>query len=52
MKGIGGCPMAGDELVGNMDSLIMIDYFRNKNVLPFLNEPALMKCGILANEIF
>ena len=52
LNGIGGCPMAGDELVGNMDSFLMIDYFRNKNVLPLLNEPALMKCGLLANEIF
>ena len=31
--GIGGCPMAGDELVGNMDSLLMVDYFQKKNVL-------------------
>ena len=33
INGIGGCPMAGDELVGNMDSLLMIGYFRKKNVL-------------------
>ena len=33
LNGIGGCPMAGDELVGNMDSLTMIDYFKKKNVL-------------------
>ena len=28
LKGIGGCPMANDELVGNMDSELMIPYFR------------------------
>jgi hydroxymethylglutaryl-CoA lyase len=52
LNGIGGCPMAGDELVGNMDSLLMIDYFRKKNVLPVLNEEALEKSILLANEIF
>ncbi|HEY4936910.1 MAG TPA: hydroxymethylglutaryl-CoA lyase, partial [Puia sp.] len=52
LNGIGGCPMAGDELVGNMDSLIMIDYFKKKNVLPVLNELALENCRRLANEIF
>jgi hydroxymethylglutaryl-CoA lyase len=52
LNGIGGCPMAGDELVGNMDSLIMIEYFRNKNVLPALNESALENCREIAREIF
>ena len=52
LNGIGGCPMAGDELVGNMDSLIMIDYFNKKNVLPELNKPALENSLRLANEIF
>jgi len=52
LNGIGGCPMAGDELVGNMDSLIMIDYFQKKKVLPFLDESALKKSIQLANQIF
>ena len=52
LNGIGGCPMAGDELVGNMDSLLMIDYFKKKQVLPPLDEPALEKSSLLAAEIF
>ncbi len=52
LNGIGGCPMAGDELVGNMDSLLMIDYFQKKHVLPVLNESALEKSKRLSNEIF
>jgi hydroxymethylglutaryl-CoA lyase len=52
LNGIGGCPMAGDELVGNMDSLLMIDYFKEKKVLPALNRQALEKSIRLANEIF
>ncbi len=52
LNGIGGCPMAGDELVGNMDSLLMIDYFKKKRVLPEFNEQALEKSRLLAAEIF
>ena len=52
LNGIGGCPMAGDELVGNMDSLILIDFFRKKNLLPTLNKSALDKSVQLSNEIF
>jgi hydroxymethylglutaryl-CoA lyase len=52
LNGIGGCPMAGDELVGNMDSLLMINYFKEKRVLPPLNDSALETAARLANEIF
>jgi hydroxymethylglutaryl-CoA lyase len=52
LMGIGGCPMAGDELVGNMDSLLMVDYFKKKNVLTALNEAALNKSTAIAGEIF
>ena len=52
LKGIGGCPMAGDELVGNMDSLLLIDYFQNKEIIPALNQKSLEQSLQLANEIF
>jgi hydroxymethylglutaryl-CoA lyase len=52
LMGIGGCPMAGDELVGNMDSLLMVDYFKKMNVLTDLNEAALSKSTTIAGEIF
>ncbi len=52
INGIGGCPMAGDELVGNMDSLLMINFFKQKKVLPQLNQIALERCSQLADEIF
>lgn len=51
LKGIGGCPMANDELVGNMDSELMIHYFENQNNLQ-LNQEALQKSLVLAAEIF
>jgi len=52
IKGIGGCPMAQDELIGNMDSLFMIDYFKQQHLLENLNEDALAESTKLASEIF
>ncbi|MBL7703526.1 MAG: hydroxymethylglutaryl-CoA lyase [Ferruginibacter sp.] len=52
LKGIGGCPMADDELVGNMDTELMIPYFEELNLLNNLDKEALQKCSLLASEIF
>lgn len=52
LKGIGGCPMAGDELVGNMDTEWMIPYFREKGLLKELNMDALQTSLQIASEIF
>ncbi len=50
--GIGGCPMAGDDLVGNMDTLRLIDLFEQRGLLPPLNREALEHCRQLASAIF
>jgi hydroxymethylglutaryl-CoA lyase len=52
LKGIGGCPMADDELVGNMDTELMIPYFTEQKLLNGLNEDALADCSRMAAEIF
>lgn len=52
LKGIGGCPMADDELVGNMNSEDMITYFESKGILPGLNKDALAESLRIAGEIF
>lgn len=52
LKGIGGCPMADDELVGNMDTELMIPYFQQLKRLEGLNMSALEKCSRMAAEIF
>lgn len=52
LKGIGGCPMAGNALVGNMDTEWMIGHFKQKHLLPALNETALEAASALAGEIF
>jgi hydroxymethylglutaryl-CoA lyase len=52
LKGIGGCPMANDELVGNMNSEIMIPYFKELGFLQKINEKELVKASEMASKIF
>ena len=52
LKGIGGCPMADDVLVGNMDTELMIPYFDELNLLNNLDMDALKICSRMASEIF
>lgn len=52
LKGIGGCPMANDELVGNMNTEWLIPHFKERHLLPPLNEKALAESLRLATEIF
>lgn len=52
LKGIGGCPMADDELVGNMNTELMIGYFDNHQLLPGLDKAALQTALSIADEIF
>ncbi len=52
LKGWGGCPMANDELVGNLATEKIINYLRSKDVELNLNENELVKALLLADEIF
>jgi hydroxymethylglutaryl-CoA lyase len=52
IKGIGGCPMAGNDLVGNMDTEVMLNYFESKGYQLGIDKVALQKCSLMANEIF
>lgn len=52
LKGIGGCPMAGDELVGNMDTELMIPYFNSIGFTSSIDLQQLNKCGQIASGIF
>ena len=52
LKGIGGCPMADDELVGNMNTGWMINYFETKGFDTGINKNALLDSLAIAEEIF
>ena len=52
MKGIGGCPMAGNDLVGNMDTELVNHYFCQRDYETGINQEALELCSALASKIF
>ena len=52
LKGIGGCPMANDDLVGNMNTELLIPYFEELHLLNGINKEALSEASALASEIF
>jgi hydroxymethylglutaryl-CoA lyase len=52
LKGIGGCPMAEDELVGNINSELMIPYFKELGIPKNINEEELFKASEMASKIF
>jgi hydroxymethylglutaryl-CoA lyase len=52
LKGFGGCPMANDELVGNMDSEWMLNWFAENGMKLSVNKEALQHSLALASQIF
>jgi hydroxymethylglutaryl-CoA lyase len=52
LKGIGGCPMAKDELVGNMNTEWMIDHLKTTKHDISLNNQALTTALMMADKIF
>ena len=52
IKGFGGCPMAEDELVGNLATETILSYLSSKNALPNLNQNEFAKALIMADAVF
>ena len=52
LKGYGGCPMAKDELTGNMATENLLSFFQEKKIELELNEAALGRSMKIADEIF
>jgi hydroxymethylglutaryl-CoA lyase len=52
LRGIGGCPMADDVLIGNMNTELMIPYLEERGLLSGLDEDALRESLRIAGEIF
>jgi hydroxymethylglutaryl-CoA lyase len=52
LKGIGGCPMANDELVGNMNTEWMINYFESRGINTGIDKNALLDSLAIAERIF
>lgn len=52
LMGVGGCPMAEDKLVGNMDTEQMIHYFSKLGLCKQMDHEALQHCVAMAKTIF
>jgi len=52
IKGYGGCPMAKDNLTGNMPTEIMIDYFQEKGILSDLSLNKFSDSLLIAGNLF
>ncbi|QOI97941.1 MAG: hydroxymethylglutaryl-CoA lyase [Flammeovirgaceae bacterium] len=52
IKGYGGCPMANDELVGNLATETIIAFLDSVGATPYLNRKALAEALRISSEIF
>ena len=52
MLGYGGCPMAEDELVGNISTEFMMAFFKKKGIDTGIDIAALNEAKTTAKEIF
>jgi hydroxymethylglutaryl-CoA lyase len=52
IKGFGGCPMAEDELVGNMPTEQLLAYFEERKIFTGLNKQAFNDAMTVAERIF
>jgi hydroxymethylglutaryl-CoA lyase len=52
IKGFGGCPMAKDELVGNIATETILSFLDSKNVAPILDRDAFNQALQIADTIF
>jgi hydroxymethylglutaryl-CoA lyase len=52
LLGFGGCPMAKDELTGNIATENVIAFLNEKGTMPAINEDAYRRSMFLANKIF
>lgn len=52
IKGYGGCPMAKDELTGNMPTERMLDWFREKGIETGVNTTRFAEAYVTSSKIF
>jgi len=52
IKGFGGCPMAEDELVGNLATETIVSYLESQGVNTGLNRDAFQKSLIMVDSVF
>jgi len=52
LRGFGGCPMAKDDLIGNLATEVVVDFF-NKNFEPIsINQDKFEEAYIMSGKVF
>ena len=52
VKGFGGCPMAKDDLTGNMPTELMLDWFNEHQIQTGVDEKAFKDAYVTSSAIF
>lgn len=52
MLGLGGCPLSGGEIKGNLSTENLLSYFRTNNIEINIDMDAYLKAEVLAKQIF
>lgn len=52
MKGFGGCPMAKDDLTGNLPTEILLEWLKEKNIVSCIDEKAFQDAYSFSSRIF
>jgi hydroxymethylglutaryl-CoA lyase len=52
MKGFGGCPMAKDDLTGNLPTEILLEWLKEKNIVSSIDEKAFQDAYSFSSRIF
>jgi len=52
INGVGGCPMTGYELVGNLDTKWLVEYFDENNIAVNINRKAFEEATLTASETY
>lgn len=52
IKGLGGCPMAGDELTGNLATEYLLQFMQDKGLKINIDQKAFEKSALLADSTF
>lgn len=52
IKGFGGCPMAVEELTGNMPTELMIEWFRKHKIMTSIAKEEFKKAYEMSNQVF
>jgi hydroxymethylglutaryl-CoA lyase len=52
LTGVGGCPLSGYELVGNLDTSELVSFFEHKGVKHNINKVEMDKAVKIANSVF